>query len=158
MPRVSLLLCGLFAATPCFAATPPLRPEVKDLYFGEGLYHAYRGDYFTAIARLDSELGQYYRLDEPGRDSLHFHVNQAEFAVGDFELNYRMHQRAGRAIKAVLEGSNIDAATRNEAAFRLARIHFQKEQPREALDALERIQGKVPEAIRDDLNFLRGNV
>lgn len=158
MPRVSLLLCGLLAAAPCFAAKPLLRPEVKDLYFGEGLYHAYRGDYFTAIARLDSELGQYYRLDEPGRDSLHFHVNQAEFAVGDFELNYRMHQRAGRAIKAVLEGSNIDAATRNEAAFRLARIHFQKEQPREALDALERIQGKVPEAIRDDLNFLRGNV
>lgn len=158
MPRVSLLLCGLLAAAPCFAAKPPVRPEVKDLYFGEGLYHAYRGDYFTAIAQLDSELGQYYRLDEPGRDSLHFHVNQAEFAVGDFELNYRMHQRAGRAIKTVLEGSNIDAATRNEAAFRLARIHFQKEQPREALDALERIQGKVPEAIRDDLNFLRGNV
>ena len=66
--------------------------------------------------------------------------------VGDFELNYRMHHRAGRAIKAVLEGA-VDEAVRNEAAFRLARIHFQKDQLDDALHALERIEGEVPEAI-----------
>ena len=154
---LSLLLCGLLAASTCLAAKPPVRPALRDLYFGEGLYHAYQGDYFDAIARLDTELGQYYGLDEPGLDSLHHHVNQAEFSVGDFELNYRMHRRAGRAMKAVLEG-NVQPAVRNEAAYRLARIHFQKDQPRDALTALERIHGKVPEAIRDDVSFLRGNV
>src|SRR5262249_50794754 len=85
------------------------------------------------------------------------HLATAEFDVGDFELDYRMHHRAGRAIKAVLE-ANVDEVIRNEAAFRLARIHFQKDQPEEALHALERIHGKVPEAIRDDLEFLRANV
>ena len=63
----------------------------------------------------------------------------------DFELSDKdpipsMHHRAGRAIKAVLEGA-VDEAVRNEAAFRLARIHFQKDQLDDALHALGRIQG-----------------
>ena len=68
-----------------------------------------------------------------------------------------MHHRAGRAIRAVLEG-NVDPAVRNEAAFRLARIHFQKDQLEDALHALERIEGDVPEAIADEVDFLRANV
>jgi tetratricopeptide (TPR) repeat protein len=71
----------------------------------------------------------------PPLDTLHHHINGAEFSVGDFELNYRMHHRAGRAISKVLEG-NVDESVRNEAAFRLARIHFQKDQLDEALHAL----------------------
>jgi hypothetical protein len=131
--------------------------ELRDLYFGEALYHAYQGQYFDALERLDAELAQHRRLDEPERDSLQYHIGQAEFSVGDFELDYRMHHRAGRAIKAVLE-ANVDDVVRNEAAFRLARIHFQKDQPQNAQQALERIHGEVPEAIRDDLEFLRANV
>jgi tetratricopeptide (TPR) repeat protein len=68
-----------------------------------------------------------------------------------------MHHRAGRAIKAVLEGA-VDPAVRNEAAYRLARIHFQKGQLDDAVAALARIDGAVPEAIRDDVEFLRANV
>src|SRR5258708_13294834 len=68
-----------------------------------------------------------------------------------------MHQRAGRAIEAVLEGA-VDEAVRNEAAFRLARIHFQKGQLDDALEALARIKGTVPEEIKGDLEFLRANV
>ncbi|HEV8119603.1 MAG TPA: tetratricopeptide repeat protein, partial [Candidatus Polarisedimenticolia bacterium] len=131
--------------------------SLKDLFFGEALYHAYQGQYFDAIQRLDTELGQYHGLDEPRLDTLHYHVNDAEFSVGDFELDYRMHRRAGRAIKAVLEGA-VDESVRNEAAFRLARIEFQKDQQDDALQALARIQGKVPDAIRDDVEFLRANV
>jgi predicted negative regulator of RcsB-dependent stress response len=131
--------------------------DLKDLYFGEALFHAYQGQFFDAIQRLDTELAMYHGLDEPGRDTLHFYINDAEFSVGDFELDYRMHQRAGRAIKAVLEG-DVDEAVRNEAAFRLARIHFQKGQLDDAQQALARIKGTVPAAIRDDIEFLRANV
>jgi len=131
--------------------------DLRDLYFGEALYHAYQGQYFDALQRLDTELTQYHFLDEPKLDTLHFHINDAEFSVGDFELDYRMHQRAGRAIKAVLEGA-VDEAVRNEAAFRLARIHFQKGQLDDALQALARIKGAVPEEIRGDVEFLRANV
>jgi tetratricopeptide (TPR) repeat protein len=130
---------------------------LRDLYFGEALYHAYQGQNFEAIQRLDTELAQYHRLDEPKLDTLHYHINDAEFSVGDFELDYRMHNRAGRAIKAVLEGA-VDDAVRNEAAFRLARIHFQKDQLDDALHALGRIHGAVPVEIKDDIEFLRANI
>src|SRR5215475_253003 len=132
-------------------------PELRDLYFGEALYHAFQGQYFDAIQRLDTELGMYHGLDQPGLDTLHYHVNEAEFSVGDFELDYRMHHRAGRAIKAVLEGA-VDESVRNEAAFRLARIHFQKGQLDDAMHALQRIQGTVPPQISDDVEFLRANI
>lgn len=154
-PYIGLL--GLFVVSSSLAAGTPKQIELRDLYFGEALYRAYQGDYFDAIARLDTELGQYHGLDEPELDSLNFHIGQAEFSVGDFELSYRMHHRAGRAIKAVLEG-NVEPSVRNEAAFRLARIYFQKDQPVNALHALERIEGKVPEGIRDDVVFLRAQI
>jgi tetratricopeptide (TPR) repeat protein len=130
---------------------------LRDLYFGEALYRAYQGQFFDALQRLDTELAMYRGLDQPELDTLHYHINNAEFSVGDFELNYRMHQRAGRAIKAVLEGA-VDESVRNEAAFRLARIHFQKDQLDDAQNALARIQGAVPAEIRDDVEFLRANV
>jgi tetratricopeptide (TPR) repeat protein len=148
---LALGVAALLAANPCASA------ELRDLYYGEALFEADQGQFFDALVRLDTELAQHYGLDEPDLDTLHYHVNGAEFSVGDFELNYRMHNRAGRAIRAVLEG-NVDEAVRNEAAFRLARIHFQKDQLEEALHALARIQGEVPEEIRDDVEFLRANV
>src|SRR5216684_1916150 len=131
------------------AARPATCGDLKDLYFGEALYHAYQGQYFDALQRLDTELAQYHVLDEPKLDTLHYHINDAEFSVGDFELDYRMHQRAGRAIKAVLEGA-VDEAVRNEAAFRLARIHFQKGQLDDALQALARIKGTVPAQLKSN--------
>src|ERR1051325_11418401 len=131
--------------------------QKDDFFFYEAFFHAYQGQYFEAIQRLDTELAQYHRLDEPQLDTLHYHANEAEFSVGDFELDYRMHYRAGRAIKRVLEGA-VDESVRNEAAFRLARIQFQKDQLDDALQALGRIQGNVPEAIKDDVEFLRANI
>jgi tetratricopeptide (TPR) repeat protein len=148
---LALGVAALVAAGPCAGA------EIRDLHYGEALFEADQGRFFDALVRLDTELAQHYGLDEPALDTLHYHINGAEFSVGDFELNYRMHNRAGRAIRAVLEG-NVDEAVRNEAAFRLARIHFQKDQLDEALHALARIHGEMPEVIRDDVEFLRANV
>src|SRR5260221_14542505 len=149
-------LIGLGLAL-ALGARPAAGDGLRVLYFGEALYHAYQGQYFDALQPLDSALAQYHVVDEPELDSLHYHINNAEFSVGDFELDYRMHQRAGRAIKAVLEGA-VDEAVRNEAAFRLARIHFQKGQLDDPLEALARIKGTVPEEIKGDLEFLRANV
>src|SRR5882672_3832890 len=139
------------------AALPAAGSDLKDLYFGEALFHAFQGQYFEALQRLDTELAMYRGLDQPNLDTLHYHINNAEFSVGDFELNYRMHQRAGRAIKAVLEGA-VEEPVRNEAAFRLARIHFQKGQFDDALHALERIQGVVPDSIKNEIEYLRANL
>jgi tetratricopeptide (TPR) repeat protein len=139
------------------AARPAAGGDLKDLFFGEALYHAWQGRYFDALQRLDTELALYRALDQPELDTLHPLAGNAAFSVGDFELNYRMHHRAGRAIKAVLEGA-FDEGVRNDAAYRLARIHFQKGQLDDALHALARITGAIPAEIRDDVEFLRANI
>jgi len=157
MQRLIVILTILVFSAPSASAGTSAPKELKDLYFGEALYCAYQGDWFDAISRLDTELMQHYEVDEPERDTLHYHVGQAEFDVGDFELAYRMHQRAGRAFKAVIEG-NVEEPVRNEAIFRLARLYFQKDQPINAEDAVERISGDVPPEIRNDLDFLRAQI
>jgi hypothetical protein len=131
--------------------------QLEDLYYGEALYHAFQGEWFDAVSRLDTELRLHHGLDEPELDALFRHVDEAEFAVGDFELAYRMHQRAGHAITAVIEG-NVEEPVRNAAIFRLARLFFRKDQPVNALHALQRIKGEVPDSLQDDLAFLRAQV
>jgi len=152
-------LQGTFAValTALALARTTVAGDLRDLYFGEALYYAYQGQYFDALQRLDAELAQHGRVDEPELDSLQYYIKQADFSVGDFELRYRMHLRAGRAIKAVLD-ADVDLPVKNEAAYRLARIEFQKDQPGDALQALGRIQGTVPDNIKDDVEFLRANV
>src|SRR5262245_30385834 len=158
--RVQLLVISALLSLPAAAqeVTPRVaeQPTARDWYFGEALYYAQQGHYFEALERLDAELGQHRDVDEPALDSLYRNLREAEFSVGDFELNYRMHHRAGRAITAVPEGA-VDEAVRNDAAYRLARIHFQKGQFEDALSALDRITGRVPEDIVDEVQFLRAN-
>jgi len=148
----AILLC--LAA---FATGIAIAEEQKDLHFGEALFYAHQGQYFEGLQRLDTEVNQHTRVDEPELDSLYKHMDDAEFALGDFELRYRMHHRAGRAINAVLEGA-VEETVRNDAAYRLARIHFQKGQMEDAMLALDRIEGEIPRAIEDDIDFLRANI
>ncbi|MGD8559498.1 MAG: tetratricopeptide repeat protein, partial [Gammaproteobacteria bacterium] len=154
-----VLLCNLMsvAQADVINGYTPADGELKDLYFGEALYYAYQGEYFDAISRLDTELAQYYGLDEPALNSLYYHIDNAEFSVGDFELYYRMHNRAGRAIKAVIEG-NVEEKVRNEAIYRLAKIYYQKQQHLSALQTIEKLQGEVPEKLRFEEPFLRAQI
>ncbi|MBI5889708.1 MAG: hypothetical protein HZB47_03395 [Nitrosomonadales bacterium] len=145
----------LVSGTPPASATPST--ELKDPFFGEVLYYAHQHRYFDAVSRLDAELAQYHGVDEPLLDSLNFHINQAEFSVGDFELGYRMHQRAGRAISAVIEG-NVPAAVRNEAIYRLARLLFQTQDYVNALHAIERIRGELPAGMENEIAFVKGQI
>jgi tetratricopeptide (TPR) repeat protein len=165
MLRVSLFVCLLLASADVFSSFGAekisrealARSDLKDLYFGEALFYAHQGEYFDAISRLDTELAQYYELDEPNLNSLYYHIGNAEFSVGDFELYYRMHNRAGRAIKAVIEG-NVEEKVRNEAIYRLAKIYYQKQQPLNALHTIEKLNGKIPERIRYEEPFLRAQI
>ncbi|WP_193161524.1 tetratricopeptide repeat protein [Microbulbifer hainanensis] len=151
------LLPGALMATAPAEHTLPSEHNLKDLFYGEAMFQAYQHNYFDAIVELDTELEQYHHLDEPERDPFTAHLGQAEFGVGDLELSYRMHREAGRAIEAVLKG-DVPQPVRNEAAYRLAKIQYHKQQPRNALHALEMIHGRVPERVRPQEQFLRAQV
>src|SRR5512143_1920840 len=157
MLRRTLWLIGLCISAQAISADNTSKQPPRDLFLGEAFYYAQEGEYFDAITRLDTELSQFYRLDDPTLDPFSLQANFAEFSVGDFELSYRMHQRAGRAIKAVLEG-NVNPEIRNEAAFRLARLYYQKGEAENALQAIEKIIGKVPDRIRNDERYLRAQI
>ena len=111
MRRAAFLTIGFLLST-LLLAEPARSDELKDLHFGESLYYAHQSDFFAALERLDSEVKQHDELDEPELGALFHHINDAEFSLGDFELRYRMHHRAGRAIQAVLEGAVDETVTR----------------------------------------------
>ena len=170
--RFTLFLSALLCSLQSYAASGLKEVELHDLYFGEVLYFAYQDLHFDALARLDTELSQYYELDESHLDPFNNHLSQAEFSVGDIELQYRMNQRAGRAIQAVL-GEGLDLATRNQAALALARVFYKKNDPASTLYALDLIReepdktryeskysldvlrGKEPETFKTDVAYLR---
>src|SRR5574340_278504 len=155
MSRFIALLAVLLFAAPALAGDMAAPEAIRYIYdYGDALYYAYQGEWFEAIARLDARQAQSRGLDEPTSETLSGSTGRL---VGGFELNYRMNQRAGRAIEAVIEGTVRDDR-RNEAIFRLARMYFQKDQPENALHAVERIRGTVPATIRTDLAFLRANI
>ena len=165
---LSVFLCSLSV----YATSGLKNVELRDLYFGEVLYYANQDLHFDALARLDAELSQYYELDESELDPLYKHLGQAEFSVGDIELQYSMSQRAGKAIQAVL-GEGVDLATRNQAALALARLFYKKNDPQSTLYALQLIRkepeesryetkysldvlrGKEPESFKTDVAYLR---
>ncbi len=170
--RTIILLSAFLCSLPAYAASGLKDVELRDLYFGEILYSAYQDMHFDALSKLDAELSQYYRLDESELDSLHLHLGQAEFSVGDMEMQYRMSQRAAKAIQAAL-GNGIDLATRNQAALALARVFYRKNDAQGALYALTLIKeepdksryeekysldvlrGKEPETFKTDVAYLR---
>lgn len=139
------------------AAAEEAEARAQDPHFREALFYAHQGDFFKALERLDSELAQHYDVDERPLDSLYAELADAEFSVGDFELRYRMHLRAGRAMRAVM-AAEVPEPIRADAAYRLARLHFQKGQPRAALDALDTIGDAPPKKIRDGMIYLRANI
>ena len=170
--RFIILLSASLCSLSVYATSGLKDVELRDLYFGEVLFYAYQDLHFDALARLDTELSQYYELDESELDPFHKHLGQAEFSVGDIELQYRMNQRAGKAIQAVL-GEGVDLATRNQAALALARVFYKKNDPQSTLYALQLIRdepeksrydakysldvlrGKEPESFKTDVAYLR---
>ena len=170
--RFITLLSASLCSLSVYATSGLKDVELRDLYFGEVLFYAYQDLHFDALARLDTELSQYYELDESELDPFHRHLGHAEFSVGDIELQYRMNQRAGKAIQAVL-GEGVDLATRNQAALALARVFYKKNDPQSTLYALQLIReqpeksrydakysldvlrGKEPESFKTDVAYLR---
>jgi len=152
-----ILLCGLCLPALSIAGTEIPRLNEKDIYLREAAYHAFQNNYIDAISRLDIATGKLSGGREPHYDLLHFQVGSSKFSTGDFEVSYRMHQRAKEVLKSILEKSE-NKLIRNESIYRLARILMQEGRAKDALLIIEKINGEVPENIRDDELFLRARI
>ena len=136
---LQVLLTGLLAITrPAIAAeTPP--SSVKDLHYGEVLYHYFQQDYFNSIVRLQIARQQ-QRLPN--------HSTEAELMLGGLDLSYGLRDEANRIFQRLLNEQATDISTRNRAWFYLAKISFQRGDIPAALQAIGRVEGTMTPATR----------
>ena len=142
MPNITclqVLLTGLLVITRPAIATETPPSSVKDLQYGEVLYHYFQQDYFNSIVRLQIAREQ-QRLPN--------HSTEAELMLGGLDLSYGLRDEANSIFQRLLNEQATDVSTRNRAWFYLAKISFQRGDIPAALQAIERVEGTMTPATR----------
>jgi hypothetical protein len=121
---------------------------VKDLHYGEVLFHFYQDDYFTSITHL---------LAAQQKNRVANHRPNDELLLGGIELSYGMHHEAGKIFARVLE-ENTDDAVKNRAYYYLAKISYQRGYLPKAAEYSENIKGAVHADIFSDVKLLKSQV
>jgi hypothetical protein len=121
---------------------------VKDLYYGDVLFHFYQDDYFGSLTRLGASqvLG---RLTQQ-RD-------EAELLQGALYLSLGQHAEAGRIFRSLLN-DNVADTVRNRAWFYLAKVWYQRSYLTEAEQALASIKGVLPGPLEGERQLLLAQV
>jgi len=120
--------------------------SVKDLQYGEVLFHYYRKDYFNSIVRLNIAQQQ-QRLPHHGRE--------AELLLGGLDLSYGLRNSANEIFTRLLDDDSTDTAIHNRAWFHLAKISYQRGDPERALYALEQMKDSISESNRAEAIYLQ---
>jgi len=106
----------LLMVLPVYGAVGKEPGVVRDLAYGEALFHFHEGDYFTAITRLETARQQ---------NLLRHHQDDARLLLGGLYLSYGLHEEAGDIFARLLD-EHADAAVRNRARLYLAKIWYQR--------------------------------
>jgi hypothetical protein len=129
---------------------PDLPPpsKIRDLDYGDVLFHFFQDDYFEALVRLEvsHELG---RMPD--------HAAEAELLAGGLFLSLGLHGEATRRFESVLTGP-VPQSVSDRAHFYLARIGFQRGYLEEAARSLGRIRGPLTGKLEPERRLLAANV
>lgn len=130
------------------ASDLPPPSKIRDLDYGDVLFHFFQDDYFEALVRLEvsRELG---RMPD--------HASEAELLAGGLYLSLGLHGEAARRFEAVLAGP-VPQSVSDRAHFYLARIGFQRGYVEEAATSLGRIRGRLPGKLEPERRLLEANV
>lgn len=121
---------------------------VKDLHYGEVLFHFYQDDYFTSIVHL---------LAARDLNRTTNHIPEDELLLGGIDLSFGLHNEASRIFEKLLK-ENVSETVRNRAYYYLAKIYYQRGYLDEAAEYLSRISGAVQASIFSELKLLMGQV
>jgi len=130
------------------ASDLPPPSKIRDLDYGDVLFHFFQDDYFEALVRLEvsHEMG---RMPD--------HAAEAELLAGGLYLSLGLHGEATRRFEAVLAGP-VPQSVSDRAHFYLARIGFQRGYLEDAARSLGRIRGPLPGALEPERRLLAANV
>ena len=97
-------------------ARPAATRQIRDLDYGDVLFHFFQDDYFDALVRL-----------EVSRDSnrIEHHSAEAELLSGGLYLSLGLHAEAARIFNRLLAGP-VPQSVSDRAQFYLARIGYQR--------------------------------
>ncbi|MGI9227944.1 MAG: tetratricopeptide repeat protein [Gammaproteobacteria bacterium] len=121
---------------------------IKDLHYGEVLFHFYQDDYFTSIVHL---------LAARDLNRTTNHIPEDELLLGGIDLSFGLHNEASRIFEKLLQ-ENVSETVRNRAYYYLAKIYYQRGYLDEAAEYLSRISGAVQGSIFGELKLLMGQV
>ena len=143
-----LMLCIHMAFMSIYAAEKIPANIVKDLHYGEVLFHFYQDDYFTSITHL---------LAAQQLNRVAHHRPDDELLLGGIELSYGMHNEAGKIFSRILK-EHTDDAIKNRAYYYLAKISYQRGYLAKAAEYVGNIKGAVHEDIFSDVKLLKSQV
>lgn len=121
---------------------------IKDLHYGEVLFHFYQDDYFTSIVHL---------LAARNLNRTSNHMPEDELLLGGIDLSFGLHNEASRIFEKLLE-ENASETVRNRAYYYLSKIYYQRGYIDKSAEYLSRISGAVQEGIFGELKLLMGQV
>lgn len=141
------LLAGTVQADNVSADTTPMG-EVRDLHYGEVLFHFYQEDYFSAIVKLMAAQD----MQRLGRSEA-----ESELLLGGLFLSYGLHDDADQLFRRVLD-QFADEPVRDRAWYYLAKIWYQRGYLEQAEEALLRISGHPQHELANDRAMLHAQV
>jgi hypothetical protein len=147
------LVCGaavglaVDAAHAAPAAADKPQP-IKELHYGDTLFHFYQDHYFTAITTLMASQ----QFDRVAR-----HADEAEILRGGMLLSYGLHHEAGEIFAQLIE-KGASPTVRDRAWFYLAKIRYQRGYPAEAEDAIARVTTHLPPVLEDERLLLQAQL
>jgi tetratricopeptide (TPR) repeat protein len=122
--------------------------KVRDLAYGDVLFHFYQDDYFGALVRLEAAR-DYGRMPH--------HDADAELLSGGLYLSLGLHAEATRIFNRLLAGS-VPQSVSDRARFYLARIGYQRGYYDQAWENLQKIRGTLPGSLESERKLLAANV
>ena len=121
---------------------------IRDLHFGETLYHFYQKKYFTAISDL---------LVAQAKHPIKTQGHDPDLLLGGLYLSYNMSNPASQ-IFTQLAKPEIDKSIRSSAWYYLARIDYEKNNLKQAQQAINKITHDLPPRYNDEFQHLHSNI
>ena len=147
--QAALCVAAWVAAAPAIAdADAPAATRIRDLDYGDVLFHYYQDDYLGALVRLEAarDLGR-----------MPNHGAEAELLSGGLYLSLGLHAEATRIFDRLLDGS-VPQSVSDRARFYLARIGYQRGYYDRAVRDLGLIKRTLPGSLESEKRLLSANV
>jgi len=144
----SLVAVADIARSDQMARDLPPPTAIRDLDYGDVLFHYFADDDFEALVRL--EAYQDFGL-------IPHHEAEAELLTGGIDLSLGLYTEATRIFNRLLAGP-VPQSVKDRALFYLARIGYRRGYPDEAWGYLSRIRGPLPGELEPERRLLASNV